>query len=232
MGWGDEYNFGLPGQWVDVTAVDTRKAKALTFQSNPDQFLCEGTLARDVDGNLIFDPTSFVNEAGQTEYRVHCNFLSKWNSNNLGKVMVSSPGGSFVTDSCTRGQLGPNRNCGFAGPQAQQCCATGNPVQLTCTATGTTPAVLRVCEISGQLATGVACTLADAVANVVIGTTLTPVAFACPTVRDAAMAANASGTLAPTSLPGVGGYSLYRAKLGTLDVNDATPPAAVNCSGG
>ena len=231
-GWGDEYNFGLPGQWVDVTTVNTTKPTALTFQSNPDQFLCEGTLVRDASGSLIFDPTSFLNTAGQTEYRARCNFLSMWNSNNLGSVMVSSPGGSFVTDTCTRGQIGPNRNCGFAGPQALASCATGKPIQLTCTATGAVPIVLRVCEISGQLVTGVACTLADAVANFVIGTTPTPVAFACPAVRDAAMVVDTSDTLVPTSLPGVGGYSLYRAKLGTLAANDATPPPAVSCSGG
>jgi hypothetical protein len=231
-GWGDEYNFGIPGQWVDVTQVDTTKPKPLTFQSNPDQFLCEGTLARDASGNLIFDPTSFVNASGQTEYRVRCNFLSKWNSNNVGSAMVSSPGGSFVTDQCTRGQIGPNRNCGFAGPQVLSSCATGTSVQLMCTASGPTPTVLRVCEISGQLATGVACTLGGAVANVVIGTTPTAVTFACPAVRDAAMVTDSSGALVPTVLPGVGGYSLYRAKLGTLDSGDSAAPAPVTCSGG
>jgi hypothetical protein len=44
------------------------------------------------------------------------------------------------------------------------------------------------------------------------------------------MVADPSGTLVPTSLPAVGGYSLYRAKLGTLDAADGTPPAALECS--
>ena len=54
-GWGDEYEFGLPGQWVDVTNVDTTKPQALTFVSNPDQFLCEGNTL-DINNNPV-DPT-------------------------------------------------------------------------------------------------------------------------------------------------------------------------------
>jgi hypothetical protein len=234
-GWGDEYNFGIPGQWVDVTGKDTSKRSALTFLSNPDQFLCEGTLLRDAQGNLIFDPTSFTNLQGETEYRVRCNFLASWNATNLGKVLVSSPGGSFVTDPCTRGQLGPNRNCGFAAGLAvkdkdmPRPCTTASSVNLSCQASGSTPAVVRVCEASGQNHVGVACTARDALANVIVGAAATPVRFACPAVRDAAMSNDP--TPVPLTLPGVGGYSLYRAALGTLGASDTSPPA-VSCTGG
>lgn len=110
-------------------------------------------------------------------------------------------------------------------------CTTGTPVQLTCTVSGNAPAVVHVCEVSGQLGVGVACTLADAKANVIVGTTPTPVSFACPVVRDAAIVADASGSLIPTTLPSVGAYSLHRARLGTLGVADATPPPAAACTG-
>ena len=226
-GWGDEYNFGLPGQWVDVSGKDTRAPQPLSFVSNADQFLCEGVLARDPNGRLIFDSTSFRNKQGLTEYRVRCNFLTDWNTSNLGSVDISSPGGSFVTDPCTRGQIGPRRNCGFApAVAAAEPCTTGVQVRMSCQA-ASAPAVLRMCEVSGQWRTGVACTLADALTNVVVETRPTPVSFACPAVRDAAMTSD------PVPLPrivqGVGGYSVYSAALGTLAPEDGTPPA-VTCS--
>jgi hypothetical protein len=230
-GWGDEYNFGIPGQWVDVTGVDTTAPHTLSFLSNGDQFLCEGTLQHDAQGNLLFDPTSFLNPVnGLPEQRVRCNFLANWNANNLGTTPVSSPGGSFVTDACTRGQVGPIRDCGFTAHAALHGCTTGGTVTLTCTAGGGAPSVLRVCEESAQLGIGVACTVGDSVANVIVGTTPTKVSFACPAVRDATMVDSGGGVLVPTASPGVGGYSLYQAAMGTLDPTDATP-APVTCTG-
>jgi hypothetical protein len=214
-------------QWIDAIQLYNRT------DANADRFLCEGTLARDARGNLIFDPTSFVNKAGQTEYRARCNFLRDWDSNNHGNVPVSSPGGSFVTDSCTRGQIGPNRNCGFADMHAQADCTTGKEVRLTCHASGAAPAVLRVCEVSGQLGVGVACTGEDSLANTIVGTTSTPVRFACPAVRDARMVPDPvnPSILIPQAKPGVGGYSMYRGALGTLGPADGTPPV-VTCTPG
>ena len=229
-GWGDEYNFGIPGQWVDVTGVDTTSSHTLSFLSNGDQFMCEGTLQYDAQGNLLFDPTSFINPAnGLPESRVRCDFLANWNTNNLGTTPVSSPGGSFVTDACTRGQVGPIRDCGFTAQPALHGCTSGSTVTLTCTAGGSAPQVLRVCENSAQLGTGVACTVGDSVANVVVGTTPTPVSFVCPAVRDAAMV-DSNGVIVPETQPGVGGYSLYQAAMGTLDPSDGAP-AQITCTG-
>src|SRR5262249_57697316 len=129
-GWGEEYEFGLPGQWVDVTSVDTTRPHALTFVSNPDGFLCEGdTLG--ASGNpvdptdlpaLVFDPTNppVYDSSGNLVSVVRCRFYNNWSVNNVGSVLVSSPAGSFVTDSCDRGQIGPSRDCGFSGQQKQQ----------------------------------------------------------------------------------------------------------------
>ena len=97
-------------------------------------------------------------------------------------------------------------------------------------AQGAAPEVLRVCEESKQLGVGVACPLGGAVANAIVGTSPTAVSFTCPAVRDQAMIPGPGGTLVPTASPGVGGYSLYQAAMGTLDPADATP-AAVTCTG-
>jgi hypothetical protein len=234
-GWGDEYNFGIPGQWVDVTAADTtKKNNSLSFSSNPDQFLCEGTAALDASGQVLLDPTSFINPwNGQIESRVRCNFIASWNANNFASTPAQSPaGGSFVTDACTRGQVGPNRDCGFAAhPSALHACTPGATVNLSCTAQTSTPQVVRICEKSGQLGVGVACTMLSSTANVIVGQTATPVSFTCPAVRDAAMVADSTGTLVPQTQPGVGAYSVYQAAIGTLSASDASPQPAVSCTG-
>ena len=258
-GWGDEYNFGIPGQWVDVTGMDTSMAgNQLTFSSNPDQFLCEGVLPHSPPiFPQDFSITGFLNEANsQPEYRVNCSFLANWNSyippdppslsfdDNYDSVPVSSPGGSFVTDSCTRGQIGPKRNCGFTAGLAATITTPATDKPLKCTSAnasaqaqqinlsckvgvGAQPAVVRICEVSGQSDTGVACTFADSIANVIVGTTPTPVTFSCPAVRDSMMVGSPP---VPQTVPGVGGYSIYRAALGNLGASDSAAPA-VTCTG-
>jgi len=258
-GWGDEYNFGIPGQWVDVTGMDTSVAgNQLTFTSNPDQFLCEGVLPHSPPiFPEDFSITSWLNEVnGLPEYRVNCRFLANWNSyippnppspyfhDNYDAVPVTSPGGSFVTDSCTRGQIGPKRNCGFTAGWAATvtspatdipvacisatASAPAHQVNLSCSlAPGDEPAVLRICQVSGQYSVGVACTFSDAVANVIVGTTPTPVKFSCPAVRDSIMV---GAPPVPQPVPGVGGYSVYRAALGSLGASDRSAPL-VTCTG-
>jgi lysyl oxidase len=220
-GWGDEYQFGLPGQWVDVTDVNTTTPQALTFVSNQDQFLCEGqTLG--VDGApvsptnlsaLVFDPTNppLYDSAGNVVSRVRCAFYNNWNSNNLGSTDVMSPGGSFVTDSCDRGQIGPRRDCGFAATGALQPCAAGSQVTLTC-AGSSVPQILRACEVSQNLGVGTACSLRESPLNAVVGAAGATLTFQCPAVRDAAV-------------PGQGGYQLYQAPV--LPWQAASP---VNCT--
>jgi len=259
-GWGDEYNFGIPGQWVDVTGMDTSVVgNQLTFRSNPDQFVCEGVLPHAPPiFPSDFTETTFVNEAnGGFEWIVNCAFLANWNSyippnppspafdDNYDAVPVTSPGGSFVTDPCTRGQIGPKRNCGFTAgwaatvttPATDTPVACASPtasapaqqVNLSCSvAPGSQPAVVRICEISRQSNVGVACTLAGAIANVIVGTAPTPVRFACPAVRDAVMSSTSPPV--PQIVPGVGGYSIYRAALGNLGASDSSAPA-VTCAG-
>lgn len=233
-GWGDEYNWGIPGQWIDVTSYTSKKSSSLSFNANPDQFLCEGSYALDAAGNYTYTPTSFINpQNGLPEQRINCNFLSSWNANNIGSSTVSpATYGSFVNDACAHGEVGPLRDCGFAQhPSFLHSCTSGQTVSLTCKATSSASQVLRLCEKSGQLNTGVACTVANAIANVVVGPTPTQVTFACPAVRDAQMVADSTGTLVPQTVTGVGGYSAYQAAIGTLASTDSGAQPAISCTG-
>jgi len=212
-GWGDEYQFGLSGQWVDITDVDTVSPHDLVFDSNPDHFMCEGTPVTDSSGNLIFDPTEFRNEAGEVISRVRCNLVPKWHDNNVGRVSFSAPAGSFVTDACTRGQIGPLRDCGFTAKAPLQACRAGGNVRLHCRVRDEAQ-IVRICEISEKLGVGVACTVRDSIANVIVVPGSGDVSFPCPAVRDAV----ATGT---------GGYSVY-----TAPITPSLEDDAVTCTGG
>jgi len=75
--------------------------------------------------------------------------------------------------------------------------------------------VVRICEMSEKLGVGVACTVRDSIANVIVVPRSGDVRFTCPAVRDAAAA-------------GTGGYSLYTAPITpSLEGDDA-----VTCTGG
>jgi hypothetical protein len=195
-GWGDEHVFGVPGQWVDVTDVDTTAPHELVFDSNPDGFLCEGTPVLDADGQPVFEPTSFKDTAGLTVSRPCCTMPPTWRDNNIGSIAVSSPGGSYVTEPCKLEQIGPNRDCDFAAEDVLRTCTPGQTVTLTCMNHGAAQ-TLRVCEQSAALGVGVACAFADAHANVIVDGP-TQVAFPCPEVRDR---------------DGAGGYAVYTASV-------------------
>ncbi len=213
-GWGDEYQFGLPGQWVDVTDVDSTDPHALTFDANADHFLCEGVPVLSSTGEPIFDPTSFVSEAGFPVSRVRCNMPANWHAGNVGTTTASiAADGSFVTEACKRGQEGPLRSCGFKARTQQHSCVAGTAVTLTCRSPGA-PQVLRVCERSEKLGVGAACTVGDSVANVLVDPTETTIRFTCPAVRDAAN-------------PTTGGYATYDAP-----VNAGGTHAKPTCTGG
>ncbi|HEY1468344.1 MAG TPA: lysyl oxidase family protein, partial [Candidatus Acidoferrum sp.] len=206
-GWGDEYNFGISGQWVDITSVDTSQPQPLTFLSNPDQFLCEGQTL-DANNNPV-DPlnlnqiafifSGFYDDQGDKVYRNSCAFYNNWSANNLGSVNVSAPNvGSFVTQPCSRGQTGPLRDCGFQADSPLQSCSAGNSVKLHCES-DQQPKVLRICEMSSALGLGVACSYGNSLANIIVDNRGTDVKFACPLVRDD-----------PNS---GGGYSVYEAPV-------------------
>ncbi|MDX1614362.1 MAG: lysyl oxidase family protein [Candidatus Promineifilaceae bacterium] len=239
-GWVDEYHAGLDCQWIDITdAALSEEAEpvSLGFISNPDQFLCEGALVRDEAGDRLWEPSGLTTADGRPIERPQCDFVEDWDVNNeaVRDVVIGSTG-SFVTEPCQDYHLGPLRNCDFseqldgisglapesaadgapagaseaAGENTPFTCAAGQSVQLTCDLTASAPQVIRICEYSEQLETGVACTYSDALANVTV-TGTTDVSFQCPLVRD-------------ENEPG-GAFSLYTAPL--LPEDEAAP---VSCA--
>jgi hypothetical protein len=209
--WGDEYQWGLPFQWVDITNVDSSQPHDLTFNVNPEHFFCEGqTLGANnqpVDptnmSSLVFDPTTDRDPEGNVIGRVRCDLPGNWHSNDVVSASIAESG-TFINQTCTRGQIGPKRDCGWR-PEGQRSCTPGSTVTLQCHSGGSQQ-VLRVCERSEALGVGVDCQYADRIANHIIDGDVETVSFTCPAVRD--------------STSGAGGYSLYQAPLLPWDSED------------
>ncbi len=155
-GWGDDYIAGLDCQWVDVTTIvsDTPVTAPLSFNYNPDDFLCEGQLIKDDQCQPTFIETDFVNEQGINEKRFACEFTPDYKADNLANVDVTlPPQGGLLDHECSRYSIGEKRNCGFkALSNNALTCTAGQRVKVSCTgASADQPAILRLCEASHQL---------------------------------------------------------------------------------
>lgn len=224
-GWVDEYMAGLDTQWMDITdleAPDEGKQVQLGFNSNQDGFLCEGQPVLDEDGEPLWEPSEFTTEDGEPINRPRCDFVEGWDDNNdaVHELSLSSTG-SFVTEPCENGEIGPLRNCGFSEVTIEgvdAACRVQQPVTLSLRAAGedAPPQVVRVCERSAVLDTGVACAYEDAVANEIVDAGGATVSFTCPLVRDAEEAGQE---------PADANYSLYAAPLWPDDESAAIEPA-------
>jgi hypothetical protein len=199
VGWVDEYEAGLEGQWVDVTGVDTSKSPAerqLSFHSNPDDFLCEGIPVLDAEGDPVYEPTEFKTDDDQTVYRAKCDFGKGTRENNMESYNVTLPidGNGYVTEECKHGEIGPLRNCGFqkVNHVIVYNCTPEEQVRLDLTIPSeAAPQVVRVCEYSSALATSIPCTYngpynGKSLANgvVVSGDSSRPLTFVCPPALD------------------------------------------------
>ncbi len=158
-GWSDQYKAGLPNQWVDTTTfppgIGTR-----SFVSNPVGFLCEGTFV-DAAGNplapgdpVVWADTGLFAENGEPVEAPLCALKDGWDDNNAHATTerILPHGQGLITSACTRGQIGPLRNCGFGTAPTVNDCTPGAPTTTTFTIPpGAKPQVVRVTEYSHQL---------------------------------------------------------------------------------
>ncbi len=187
VGWIDEYKMGLECQWVDVTEVKPNQELPLSFTTNPDGLLCEGKLKRDAEGNQLFEPTHFKTSEGEPVDKPQCDFSQNWAKNNTESypVVIPDVGESYVTAPCRDGLFGKLRNCGFKQTDELNECKPGTKVTLTCTTPANSPAqVVRVCEGSRALQSGIPCTYNEALGSTIVVESQKDVSFTCPTARD------------------------------------------------
>jgi hypothetical protein len=223
-GWVDQYLAGLPNQWLDTTDVPAGP-HTRTFWSNPEGLLCEGRFV-DADGNalgpddtVVWAPTDLVAADGQTVEAPLCELSAEWDVNNRDSIEVEiEPHGlGLITSACTRGQIGPLRNCGFDPNPTTAPCQPGEATEATfAIPAGAEPQVVRLTEFSHALDSPIPARYEDSyvpltpgvsdqpamLANAVVEASApTTVTFTCPSPRDA-------------GVPEPGGtYSIYTAPV-------------------
>jgi len=199
QGWSDIYNVGIPCQWVDVTGVDTSSGPVtgnLVSFVNPDNFLCEGELQTDAQGNQLWTPTGQTATNGQSIDKQACTEPAGVLNNNQHATPLTVPdrGQGTITQSCPRPQqqIGPTKDCEFDIQLSNQMksCTAGDRVRLQCRlpTANSKPHVVRICESSISLNSGTACRYTEPyiLANeIILSTAWQDVNFDCPTARDA-----------------------------------------------
>ncbi len=203
VGWLDEYKIGLECQWLDITDVKKNQDMPLSFTTNPDGLLCEGTLTLDKKGRQMFAPTEFKTADGGPVDRPVCEFAPQWDANNTVSYNVHIPeqGESYVTEPCREGLFGPLRNCGFANAKTLHECTPGKKVTVSCSIpSGSTAQVVRLCEASRALQSGIPCTFNDALGSGIVETKKN-ISFVCPEARDATETGGAYSLLTGALFP-------------------------------
>lgn len=187
-GWIDEYKMGLECQWLDITGVPGNQTQTLSFTTNPDGLICEGKLKLDDQGYQLYEPTNFKTSQGGPVEQPQCDEFPGWLANNddAYDVQIPDTGDSYVTQPCREGLFGTLRNCGFQNKKTLSECTPGKKVSLACsTPAGSAPHVVRVCEGSRKLQSGIPCTYNDALGSGIVNGSAT-ISFTCPTARDEA----------------------------------------------
>jgi hypothetical protein len=117
-------------------------------------------------------------------------------------VHIPEEGESYVTDTCREGLFGPLRNCGFKNAKTLQECVPGSRVTLKCSIPPESVAqVVRICEGSRVLQSGIPCTYNDALGSGIVES-VKNVSFLCPEARDATETGGAYSLLTGPLLPG------------------------------
>ena len=158
-GWLDKYQPGISGQWLDTTDIP-KGSGTRTFHSNPNGFLCEGKF---VDENgvplgpsdpVVWAPTGLTGENGEPVEAPLCRLSPTWDDNNTDSTeeTIEPHGLGMINAPCTRGQLGPLRNCGFGTRPDVAPCTPGQPTTVTFSVKGgAAPQVVRLTEYSKAL---------------------------------------------------------------------------------
>eukprot|EP01112_Ceratiomyxa_fruticulosa_P004450 TRINITY_DN149_c0_g1_i2.p1 TRINITY_DN149_c0_g1~~TRINITY_DN149_c0_g1_i2.p1 ORF type:complete len:805 (+),score=194.98 TRINITY_DN149_c0_g1_i2:101-2416(+) len=201
-GWSDEYQSGIPCQWMDITGIqfDTSVPQPLSFQANPKGFLCEGILERNATGDIIFNPTNppLYSTLGYLVNKPLCNYTNNWDQNDFSATTVTlSSSGSYINKPCNLTNFGPLRDCGWTELAPLLRCTPGKDVTVTVlgnnnkltasTSTGDFGFVFRVCESSHVLQQGTACSIMSDITSesyTYTGPSTVDFTFTCPVARD------------------------------------------------
>lgn len=228
-GYGDTYNRGIPCQWLDVTEFSKDlNSLAFTQIANPETWLCEGKMKMK-DGNPVFVDTGLKTDE---KYRVQGNPIYKYdcetdpavvhgNNRETINFKLTPHGHAMLIDNCKYKHftIGPKRDCEFTTLKNIDFCTASIKKSLTCINSGTQPVVLRICEASRFLNSGIACRYNDdsLLKNTIISAnSQISLDFNCPSARDA------QGEIG-------GAYSIYIGELyniGVPSLNDFN----VSCS--
>ncbi|MDB4978144.1 MAG: hypothetical protein JWM56_330 [Candidatus Peribacteria bacterium] len=203
-GWIDEYKMGLECQWIDISDVKTGQDLPLSFTTNPDGLLCEGTPIVNAKGEQLFQPTPFKTAKGEPVDRPQCNFYADWQKNNTDSYVVHIPekADSYITDTCRDGLYGLLRNCGFTNRRATSECQPGKKVTMRChVPSGSPTQTVRVCEASRVLQAGIPCTYNDALASKTVDAEI-DISFICPSARDSRETGGSYSFLSGPLIPG------------------------------
>ncbi len=127
VGWSDNYNGGIPCQWIDITSIDTGSTSVtsnLTVIVNPKNWLCEGIQQYD---SSTHEPVFVSTEEYTTvpPYKTAGQSIEKWGcqssvralQNNVDIIPTVLPtnGHGYLTSKCLEaGQIfGSKRDCEF-----------------------------------------------------------------------------------------------------------------------
>jgi hypothetical protein len=154
----------------------------------------------------VWEQTEFETVHGDAVDRALCDFVPSWDENNRGEKTLDVTRGGLILTDCTRGQLGPLRDCGFvegAGSLVTVACPPGESVALRCNLPEeAAPAVLRACEYSQVLGMGTACVERDALYNESLLAGETELDISCPGGRSADEPGGTVALYAAPLLPG------------------------------
>ena len=150
-----------------------------------------------------------------------CQKIPTWADNNFDTTQetIEAHGLGLITSACTRGQIGPLRNCGFGTNPKTVDCVPGQPTTATFSIkSGAPPQIVRLTEYSHALASPIPARYEDSwvplqpgvsdqpamLANAIVSSSTT-VTFPCPSPRTAG-AAEPGGT-----------YSIYTGPVFPFD---------------